>query len=76
MLEGHVSVVNDVRAFGGRDAENDDQLRWRIRNYGNIAAISSIMKLSIFANSINNNVFRLFHLRNSVQGSCFRCSDT
>ena len=68
MLEGHVSVVNDVRAFGGRDAENDDQLRWRIRNYGNIAAISSIMKLSIFANSINNNVFRLFHLRNSVRG--------
>ena len=65
---GHIAVVNDVPSFGGRDAETDDQLRYRIKNYANITAFNTIAKISILANAINDKVFRVYNLGKDATG--------
>lgn len=53
---GHKYVVNEYRAEFGRDAENDQLLRVRIKNGANLAARGTIEYLTQTFNKINPNI--------------------
>lgn len=57
----HEYVINDFKAIGGRDIENDETFRQRLLNAYNIAATGTIKKLEQIFLSINSNVLRLFN---------------
>lgn len=58
---GHKYVINEYQATGGRDTEQDDVFRQRIRNSVNIVATSTIERLTQAFMQINNNVLRLVY---------------
>lgn len=65
---GHLSVVNEYRAVGGRDAETDAEFRYRIKNSFNIAATGTISKLEQVFLIYNPNVLRVFNYGTSATG--------
>ena len=65
---GHVLAINDAPSFGGRDAETDDQFRYRIKNFTNISAYDTLAKISILANQQVNSIFRVYNLGKAVNG--------
>lgn len=58
---GHEYTVNEYGAFGGRDFEADDTFKKRIKEGANLAATSTISKLTQIFGKINNNVLRVFY---------------
>jgi len=65
---GHLAVVNEYRAIGGRDAESDAEFRFRIKNSFNIAATGTISKLEQVFLIYNPNVLRVFNYGSSGTG--------
>lgn len=64
---GHEFVTNEYTLRGGRDAESDDELRRRIKNYVNIAATSTLAKYEQVLINQNGNVLGLY--KGEVQSS-------
>jgi Baseplate J-like protein len=58
---GHLSVINEYVATGGRDVEDDEMFRVRIKNGSNILARGTIAMLEQLFMSINNKVLKIFH---------------
>lgn len=58
--QGHISCTNEYAATGGRDEENDDLFRQRIKESVNQLARTTISYLEQVFMKINNNVLRLF----------------
>lgn len=58
---GHTYSVNEYAAFGGRDTEDDDVFKKRIKEGANLAATSTLSKLTQIMNKLNNNVLRVFY---------------
>lgn len=65
---GHLAVVNEYGAIGGRDAESDIEFRFRIKNSFNIAATGTISKLEQVFLIYNPNVLRVFNYGSSGTG--------
>jgi len=57
---GHDLVVNEFRATGGRDAEDDDTFRKRIEQGVNILATGTLAQIEQVFLKINNNVLRVY----------------
>lgn len=66
--DGHQNVVNEYAAFGGRDSEDDDLFRQRIKEGSNLLAKGTISYIEQVFNKINNNVLRVFYQGNNDQG--------
>jgi hypothetical protein len=58
---GHLNVVNEYRADGGRDVESDEMLRRRIKYGANILARGTLSMLEQVFISINPKVLKLFY---------------
>jgi hypothetical protein len=58
---GHIYVINEYKATGGRDEEQDDVFRLRIKEGANILAKGTIASLEQAMNKINPNVLRVFY---------------
>lgn len=58
---GHTYVINEVRAFGGRDIEQDNLFRQRIKNGANILARGTLGMLEQLFMSINEKVLKCFY---------------
>ena len=58
---GHIFSTNEYGAFGGRDVEDDDTFRKRIKEGANLAATGTISKLTQICNKINPAVVRVFY---------------
>jgi len=56
---GHSYCINEYMATGGRDAEQDDIFRKRIKDGCNLAATGTLAKLTQVFIKINNNVLRV-----------------
>ena len=65
---GHLAVVNEYKAIGGRNAESDAEFRFRIKNSFNIAATGTISKLEQVFLIYNPNVLRVFNYGSSGTG--------
>ncbi len=65
---GHQACVNEYAAFGGRDVEDDDLFRLRIKEGSNILSRGTISYIEQAFNKINNNVLRVFYHGNNEQG--------
>ncbi len=57
---GHKYVINEYRAQNGRDVEQDDFFRRRIKNAPNINAQKTLVFLEQLFLTINSNVLRVF----------------
>ena len=58
--EGHISCTNEYAATGGRDKEDDDTFRNRIKESVNQLSRTTLSYLEQVFMKINNNVLRLF----------------
>lgn len=58
---GHQFVTNEFAAFGGRDLEDDDAFRERIKNANNELARGTIAMLEQVLMKINPKVLRIIH---------------
>lgn len=58
---GHQYVINEYRALGGRDIEDDATFRQRIKEGPNVAAKGTLAMLAQVFNKINPNVLRVFY---------------
>jgi len=58
---GHQYVINEYKATGGRDAEDDNLFRQRIKNGPNILSRGTIAMLEQVFMKINSNVLRVFY---------------
>lgn len=58
---GHRYVINEFQAIGGRDLEDDDAFRQRIKDSINIVAKGTLAALTQAFLKINENVLRLFY---------------
>lgn len=58
---GHLFCINEYRASGGRDAEEDRDFRIRIKEGANIAATgTTLSKINQVFQKINSDVFKVF----------------
>jgi len=58
---GHQYVINEYKATGGRDVEDDNLFRQRIKNGSNILARGTIAMIEQVFMKINNNILRVFY---------------
>lgn len=58
---GHLYCINENKATGGRDIEDDESLRKRIREGANILARGTISMLTQACITINPNVLRVYY---------------
>jgi len=58
---GHKFVVNEYTATGGRDSEDDNTFRTRIKEGANILATGTLGMLTQAFMKINTNVLRIFY---------------
>lgn len=58
---GHLYVINEYMATGGRDIESDDLFRKRIKEGANVLARGTLAMLEQVFMKINSNVLRLFY---------------
>lgn len=58
---GHINVVNEYKATGGRDYEDDKTFRIRIKDGANILARGTIAMLEQVFMNINSKVLRVFN---------------
>lgn len=66
--DGHVNIINEVRAEYGRDIESDEFFRIRIKNGANILARGTLAMLEQVFIAINPKVLKVFHYGNSNSG--------
>lgn len=66
--DGHLYVTNEFAAFGGRDTEDDDEFRERIKNAINELSRGTIEMLNQVFNKINPIVLRTFNLGVNTNG--------
>lgn len=57
---GHIACTNEYRVTGGRDQEDDDLFRQRIKENNNQLSRTTLSYLEQIFMKINNNVLRLF----------------
>ena len=62
---GHKYVVNEYKVTGGRDSEQDDYFRQRIKDTPNINAMKTISFFEQLFMLINSDVLRVFNLGTS-----------
>lgn len=65
---GHRYVVNEFAAIGGRNVEEDDVFRDRIKESRNLGATNTLAKITQIFSKINSRVLRVFHYGFNVQG--------
>jgi len=65
---GHQFTVNEYQATGGRDAEQDDVFRKRIKEGANLAARGTLSYITQVFNKINNNVLDVLHTGTNLLG--------
>lgn len=58
---GHLYVINEYMATGGRDIEDDSLFRRRIKEGSNILAKGTIAMLEQVFMKINNNILKIFY---------------
>jgi len=58
---GHTYIINEYAALGGRDLEQDDVFRVRIKQGANIIARGTLSMLEQVFMKINSNVLRVFY---------------
>lgn len=58
---GHIDVINEYEAVGGRDIEDNNTLRIRIKDGANILARGTIAMLEQVFMNINSKVLRVFN---------------
>lgn len=58
---GHQFVINEYQATGGRDVEQDDVFRRRIKEGSNILARNTLASLTQIFMKFNNNILRLYY---------------
>jgi len=58
---GHVGVINEYGATGGRDLEKDDEFKQRIKNGPDILARGTLQYLTQAFIKINSNVLRIIY---------------
>jgi hypothetical protein len=58
---GHTFCTNEYASFGGRNTEDDDTFKKRIKDGANLAATDTLSRLTQIANKINNSVMRIFY---------------
>jgi uncharacterized phage protein gp47/JayE len=61
LLSGHKYVINENRATGGRDTEDDDTFRNRIKEGANILARGTIAMIEQAFMLINSNVMKVYY---------------
>lgn len=66
--EGHVSVLNEFKAQGGRDIEDDELFRDRIINYPNITSKDTLTSLLQIMLEFESNIFRVYKKGVSTDG--------
>lgn len=66
---GHEYVINEFKAVGGSDEEDDDAFRQRIINYPNLISETTLEKLNQIFININNNVLRVVYQGLSINGN-------
>lgn len=60
-LTGHKYCINEYRAEGGRDIEDDRDFRIRIKDGANLAASGTLAKITQVFQKINPNVLKVFY---------------
>jgi hypothetical protein len=65
---GHLSVINEYKAEGGRDMESDEILRIRIKDGANILARGTIAMLEQRFISINTKVLKIYNQGHDLNG--------
>lgn len=65
---GHKFCVNEYTAYGGRDSEDDELFRKRLKEGVNLAATSTLSKLTQIMNKINPAVIRVIYQGTNSQG--------
>lgn len=58
---GHRYVINEYKASGGRDIEQDDYFRKRIKEGANILAKGTLAMLEQVFMKINTNILKVYH---------------
>lgn len=58
---GHKYVINEAYAIGGRDIEQDDVFRRRIKTGANLAARDTLAHLTEVFRKVNPNVLRIYN---------------
>lgn len=65
---GHLNIVNEYKATGGRDVEDDQTFRVRQKDGANILAKGILSMLEQLFMAINPKVLRVFHQGTSITG--------
>lgn len=65
---GHLNVINEYRADGGRDLESDETFRIRIKDGANILARGTLAMLEQLFMSINNKVLKIYNQGHDLNG--------
>ena len=65
---GHTYCINENQANGGRDIEDDDTFRRRIKEGSNFLAKGTLSMLTQVFMLINNDVLRLYYRGRSTEG--------
>lgn len=65
---GHDYVINEFKAIGGADAEDDESFKQRIINYPNLLSENTLEKLNQVFIKANNNVLRTIYRGLSTTG--------
>lgn len=65
---GHLNVINEYKADGGRDAESDEILRIRIKDAPNKAARGTLSMLEQLFITINPKVLKLYNYGQDAAG--------
>lgn len=65
---GHINVINEYKADGGRDIESDELLRVRIKDGANILARGTLSMLEQLFISLNNKVLKISYQGHDLLG--------
>jgi hypothetical protein len=65
---GHIKVTNEYKAIGGRDNEDDETYRIRIKNNLNILSISTLEYLTQVFQNIDDRILRVINLGTNELG--------
>ena len=65
---GHISVYNEVKAFGGEDLETDDFFRNRILLSNNLHSVSNLELCTQLALLYNPNIYKIVKLGKTSSG--------
>ena len=65
---GHISVYNEVKAFGGNDSETDDFFRNRILLSNNLYSVSNLELCTQIALLYNSNIYKIIKLGKTNAG--------